>query len=159
MLSYIAVIKWSWLTLQFVFDGSLLPPDHGTNKAGKGDHVGSPSFTWYPLPDLVKQSRGVLYCVPTIVTHTTTVEPCLTDTSQHPWYNGQFWKSRLSFNPWLGDIPLLCITDSQLYANNLYLTTPISGHLPTFSTRLSTITAVVNNWHRLALLLIVLSSA
>ena len=68
MLSYIAVIEWSWLTLQFVFDGSLLPPDHGTNKAGKGYHVGSLSFTWYSLPDLVKQSWGVWYCVPTSYT-------------------------------------------------------------------------------------------
>ena len=37
----------------------------------------------------------------------------------HRWYNGQFWKSRLSFhsfqylsNPWIVDTLLLCITDS-----------------------------------------------
>ena len=39
--------------------------------------------------------------------------------SGHPRYNGQFWKSRLSFhwlqylsNPWIADTPLLRITDS-----------------------------------------------
>ena len=39
--------------------------------------------------------------------------------SGHPWYNEQFWKSRLSFcslqylsKPWIADTPLLRITDS-----------------------------------------------
>ena len=48
-------------------------------------------------------------------TRISTVEPLLTDTpkSGHPWYNGQFWKSQLSFptfhslqylsNPWRAD--------------------------------------------------------